>query len=104
MKANRCLLCICLATGVTACSSHEERTPSAQYSYELLCQDLQMEYLYAETEDERDAAKDQIDRLECNRSVSSDERRRRDADHWRSMRGRGTADPAGDIRIRSRDP
>ena len=103
MSLTRLLLCLPLAAAA-ACSSHEERDTAAQYNYELLCHDLQMEYLYAETDEERAVAKDQIDRLECNQSVSSDEKRKRDSDHWRSMRDRGTVSTNGDIRVGPIDP
>jgi hypothetical protein len=82
---------------IGACAGQDEMTSEAQQEYELLCQDLQLEYLYSETDEERKAAENRIAALECNKSVSAAEKRRRDADHSRSMRSRAGDSPGSGI-------
>ena len=89
-----------LVLTLAACAGQEELTPAAQQERELACQDLQLESLYAETDEERGIAQDKIDALKCNKAVTSAEKRRRDADHNRSMRSRAGQSPGADISSR----
>jgi len=89
-----------LVLTIAACAGQEELTPAAQQERELACQNLQLETLYAETDEERGVAQDKIDSLECNKAVTSAEKRRRDADHNQSMRSRAGQSPGANISSR----